>query len=78
MSEIIIYVIDAFTKRNITRFWIEESYILPNVNDTICLTSIGDFVVASSEFDYRYDSDYCYTKLDDITLYVYEKPKDEE
>ena len=78
MSEIIVYVVDAFTKRNIKKFWIEESYILPNVNDTICLTSIGDFVVASREFDYRYDSDYGYTKLDDITLYVYEKPKDKE
>lgn len=78
MGEITIYVVDAFTKRNITRFWIEESYILPNVNDTICLTSIGDFVVARREFDYRYDSDYGYTKLDDITLFVYEKPKNEE
>lgn len=78
MGEIIIYVVDAYTKRDITKFWIEESHILPNVNDTICLTSIGDFVVESREFDYRYDSDYGYTKLDDITLFVYEKPKNEE
>ena len=75
--DVIIYVVNDFTNEHIHKFFTEHS-LVPNVNDTLSLCSVGDFVVARREFGYRYDSDYGYTKLDDITLYVYEKPKDKE
>lgn len=74
--EAVIYVVNDFTDAHIHKFFTEHS-LVPSVNDTIALTSIGVFVVARREFGYSYDSDCGYHALDYIVLRVYPKPKDE-
>ena len=76
--QIIIYIVDTFTKIGITKFWSEDNQILPNVNDTIRITSIGDFVVTEREFGYGYDDEHNYQVLDYIELRVYPKPINKE
>ena len=71
--EIILYITDAFNNKHIHKTFTEHS-LIPNVNDTICLSSIGDFVVARREFGYHYDDEYGYQMLNYVNLQVYPKP----
>ena len=75
--EIILYVVNDIEDKLIHRFFTEHT-LIPNVNDTISLCSIGDFVVARREFGYKYDEEYGYQVLDYIELRVYPKPTDKE
>lgn len=77
MDVIIIYVVNDFTNEHIHKFFTEHS-LVPNVNDTLSLCSVGDFVIARREFGYSYDDEYGYQVLDYIELRVYPKPKDSE
>lgn len=75
--EILIYVVNDFTDERIHRFY-TEYMLIPNVNDTISLCSVGDFVVARREFGYVYDNEYGSQELSYILLRVYPKPTDKE
>ena len=59
MHEVIIYVHNDITNEQIHKFFTDHP-LVPNVNDTISLNNIGDFVVARREFGYSYDNEYGY------------------
>ena len=63
--EITVYVVNNITDEHIHRFFTED-VLVPDVNDTIGFSSIGDFVVARREFGYLYDDEYGYDVLDYI------------
>lgn len=73
-----IYITDAITNERI--YQLDTDYaLIPNVNDTISLCSIGDFVVARREFGYAYNGDYYGSQeLSYIDLKVYLKPQNKE
>ena len=71
--EITVYVVNNITDEHIHRFFTED-VLVPDVNDTIGFSSIGDFVVARREFGYVYDDEYGCDVLDYILLRVYPKP----
>lgn len=73
--EVILYITDAFDNKHIYKTFTEHS-LIPNVNDTLSLCSIGDFVVARREFGYHYDDEYGYQVLNYVNLQVYPKPTD--
>ena len=77
MMDVTLYIVNDITDEHIHRFFTEHT-LIPNVNDTISLCSIGDFVVARREFGYSYDNEYGYQVLDYVLLRVYPKPTDSE
>ena len=75
--KIALYVVNDIEDKLIRTFFTERA-LVPNVNDTISLCPIGDFVVARREFGYRYDKEYGYQVLDYIELRVYPKSTNKE
>ena len=71
--EVILYITDALDNKHIHKTFTEHS-LIPNVNDTIHLNSIGDFVVSRREFGYYYDDECGYQMLNYVNLQVYPKP----